>query len=37
VPWLVLFATTVFAWGSFFRKPGGTAHLGRSAPAWRSS
>lgn len=21
VPWLVLFATTVFAWGSFFRKP----------------
>ncbi|MDN0074423.1 sulfite exporter TauE/SafE family protein [Crenobacter sp. SG2303] len=34
VPWLVLFATTVFAWGSFFRKqsdamvhlgPGGTA------------
>jgi uncharacterized membrane protein YfcA len=22
VPWLVLFATTVFAWGSFFRKPG---------------
>ncbi len=29
VPWLVLFATIVFAWGSFFRKPGeGTAHLG---------
>ena len=29
VPWLVLFATTVFAWGSFFRKPGGnSAHLG---------
>jgi uncharacterized membrane protein YfcA len=29
VPWLVLFATTVFAWGSFFRKPGqNTAHLG---------
>lgn len=22
VPWLVLFATAVFAWGSFFRKPG---------------
>jgi uncharacterized membrane protein YfcA len=21
VPWLVLFATTIFAWGSFFRKP----------------
>ena len=29
VPWLVLFATIVFAWGSFFRKPGeGTTHLG---------
>ncbi len=29
VPWLVLFATVVFAWGSFFRKPGeGTVHLG---------
>ncbi|AIO44856.1 sulfite exporter TauE/SafE family protein [Burkholderia cenocepacia] len=29
VPWLVLFATIVFAWGSFFRKPGaGTQHLG---------
>ncbi len=29
VPWLVLFATAVFAWGSFFRKPGqDTAHLG---------
>lgn len=26
VPWLVLFATTVFAWGSFFRKQGGAAH-----------
>lgn len=23
VPWLVLFATVVFAWGSFFRRPGG--------------
>lgn len=29
VPWLVLFATAVFAWGSFFRKPGQTKlHLG---------
>ncbi|CAN0624596.1 putative membrane transporter protein [Burkholderia multivorans] len=29
VPWLVLFATTVFTWGSFFRKPGQTSvHLG---------
>lgn len=29
VPWLVLFATTMFAWGSFFRKPGNTnVHLG---------
>jgi uncharacterized membrane protein YfcA len=29
VPWLVLFATCVFAWGSFFRKPGaGKTHLG---------
>lgn len=29
VPWLVLFATAVFAWGSFFRKPGSTTvHLG---------
>ena len=29
VPWLVLFATAVFAWGSFLRKPGvATAHLG---------
>ena len=25
VPWLVLFATTVFAWGSFFRKSQGSA------------
>ncbi|MDE3177451.1 MAG: sulfite exporter TauE/SafE family protein [Pseudomonadota bacterium] len=24
VPWLVLFATTMFAWGSFFRKPPAT-------------
>jgi uncharacterized membrane protein YfcA len=29
VPWLVLFATVVFAWGSFFRKPGENhVHLG---------
>lgn len=29
VPWLVLFATTVFAWGSFFRRSGaGSSHLG---------
>jgi uncharacterized membrane protein YfcA len=29
VPWLVLFATSVFAWGSFFRKPGAAqSHLG---------
>ncbi|MGJ0393247.1 MAG: sulfite exporter TauE/SafE family protein [Methylocystis sp.] len=28
VPWLVLFATGLFAWGSFFRKPGaGQGHL----------
>lgn len=28
VPWLVLFATVIFAWGSFFRKSGEThAHL----------
>lgn len=32
VPWLVLFATAIFAWGSFFRKPSETgAHL--SAPS----
>ncbi len=32
VPWLVLLATALFAWGSFFRKPPapGKAHL----PAW---
>jgi uncharacterized membrane protein YfcA len=32
VPWLVLFATVLFAWGSFFRKPpkSGEAHL----PPW---
>jgi len=29
VPWLVMFATAVFAWGSFFRKPGeAQRHLG---------
>ncbi len=32
VPWLVLFATALFAWGSFFRKPTETqAHLSASA------
>ncbi len=32
VPWLVLFATALFAWGSFFRKPPkpGESHL----PPW---
>jgi uncharacterized protein len=32
VPWLVLFATALFAWGSFFRRPpaSGEAHL----PTW---
>ncbi len=32
VPWLVLFATALFAWGSFYRKPpkSGEAHL----PPW---
>jgi uncharacterized protein len=29
VPWLVLFATAVFAWGSFFRKPTAEVRLGR--------
>jgi uncharacterized membrane protein YfcA len=35
VPWLVLFATAVFTWGSFFRKPGpaGAVHLGPVATA----
>jgi uncharacterized membrane protein YfcA len=28
VPWLVLFATAIFAWGSFAPKRAGTAHLG---------
>ena len=32
LPWLVLFATSVFAWGSFFRKPSeNEAHLGAVA------
>jgi uncharacterized membrane protein YfcA len=33
VPWLVLFATVVFTWGSFFRKASAekAAHLGKSA------
>jgi len=33
VPWLVLFATALFTWGSFFRKPGADAavHLGPAA------
>lgn len=33
VPWLVLFATIVFAWGNFFRKPpveGETPHIGKT-------
>ena len=34
VPWLVLFATTVFAWGSFFRKPGeASVHIGPAGAA----
>jgi uncharacterized membrane protein YfcA len=34
VPWLVLFATGVFTWGSFFRKSGAsTVHLGATAAA----
>jgi hypothetical protein len=34
VPWLVLFATGVFAWGSFRRKPlDGGAHIGPRAAA----
>jgi uncharacterized membrane protein YfcA len=31
VPWLVLFATSVFAWGSFRRKP---LHTASSMPRW---
>ena len=35
VPWLVLFATTVFAWGSFFRKAGAdTRHVSPLAAAF---
>ncbi|MBS0378146.1 MAG: sulfite exporter TauE/SafE family protein [Proteobacteria bacterium] len=30
VPWLVLFATAVFAWGSFGPKRSGTGHLNRT-------
>ena len=30
VPWLVLFATALFTWGTFFRKPG--AEVGRLGP-----
>ena len=34
VPWLVLFATVVFAWGSFLRKPNESgAHIGPAAAA----
>ena len=35
VPWLVLFATSVFTWGSFFRKPQatGAVHIGPVATA----
>lgn len=33
VPWLVLFATAVFAWGSFGPRRQGAAHLGRSSAA----
>ena len=34
VPWLVLFATTVFAWGNFLRKPSAQgAHLGTTGAA----
>jgi uncharacterized membrane protein YfcA len=35
VPWLVLFATLVFAWGSFFRKSGdASVHLGARSAAF---
>ena len=34
VPWLVLFATVVFTWGSFFRKSGETSvHIGATGAA----
>ncbi len=35
VPWLVLFATVLFAYGSFFRKP--REQDGSSLPAWASA
>jgi uncharacterized membrane protein YfcA len=35
VPWLVLFATVVFAWGSFFRK--GPKEGGAHPPVWRAA
>ena len=31
VPWLVMFATIVFAWGSVRKKPEGTTHIGPAA------
>ena len=31
LPWLILFATAVFTWGSFFRKPGAAT---RKLPGW---
>jgi uncharacterized membrane protein YfcA len=34
VPYLVLFATGVFAWGSIGPRRTGTAHLGRMGTAW---
>ena len=33
VPWLVLFATGVFAWGSFRRKPAVASYIGRTPAA----
>ena len=38
VPWLVLFATALFAWGSLFREPPlpGEAHCRLARRAWRS-
>jgi uncharacterized membrane protein YfcA len=33
VPWLVLFATAVFAWGSFGPRRGGSRRIGRTAAA----
>jgi hypothetical protein len=35
VPWLVLFATAVFAWGSFFRKP--AKEGGKHLPVWAAA